>query len=158
MEQRTRKPKLPDGLRRLTILSRFLRKLSDEEKKHFDLEYWVAHSDERGFSVEWGGNPHLKGRKITRKRLATCGTIACAVGWAMAIPALRKEGFRESQDDAICPVFEDAKSFGAVRRFFDLTSDEAERLFVGASYPVEERDSAAVAARIEEFVARRSRG
>ncbi|MCY1358659.1 hypothetical protein D9M69_452010 [compost metagenome] len=84
---------------------------------------------------------------------ATCGTVACAVGWATQDPWFRREGLR-SEAGYFYPIFEGEADWDAVELFFELSSEEAEHLFSADRYPVDERiNPLAVAARIREFVA-----
>lgn len=56
--------------RRLLKLADFLEKLP---KERFDFSRWVGNN--------WGGKSNL-----------SCGTSACAIGWASTIPSFRKAG------------------------------------------------------------------
>lgn len=58
--------------RRLLKLAKFLERLP---KKRFDFGQWVGD--------DWKGKKDL-----------SCGTTACALGWATAIPSFRKAGLR----------------------------------------------------------------
>lgn len=58
--------------RRLLKLADFLDKLP---RKRFDYSHWAG--------KDWGGKSDL-----------SCGTTACALGWATTIPSLRKAGLR----------------------------------------------------------------
>lgn len=60
------------GKRRLLKLADFLKKLP---RKRFDYGAWVGE--------DWKGKADL-----------SCGTTACALGWATVIPSLRKAGLR----------------------------------------------------------------
>lgn len=73
--------KLHVGLRRLEKLCDLLENLP---RKRFDYSHWVGE--------DWQGKPDL-----------SCGTTACALGWATTIPSLRRLGLRlykaEDQSD-----------------------------------------------------------
>lgn len=68
------KPSVPRAVtvRRLLVLARFLEKLPP---KRFDFEHWVGHG--------WKGAQDL-----------SCGTTACALGWAATMPYFRRLGLR----------------------------------------------------------------
>jgi hypothetical protein len=60
------------GNKRLLVLADFLEKLP---RKRFDYKSWVGQ--------DWGGAPDL-----------SCGTTACALGWAAVMPEFRRLGLR----------------------------------------------------------------
>lgn len=60
------------GNRRLLKLAEFLRALP---RKRFDYSTWVGE--------DWKGAPDL-----------SCGTTACALGWATVVPSIRRAGLR----------------------------------------------------------------
>lgn len=94
------------GLKRLLRLADFLEKLP---RNRFDYSEWVGE--------DWEGDQDL-----------SCGTTACALGWATTIPSLRKAGLRLSEvgsvtDKAHCDGFE------AAAKVFDVTVSDAQFLF-----------------------------
>lgn len=98
------------GNRRLLKLAKFLEKLPEER---FFYGLWVGD--------DWAGKPDL-----------SCGTTACAMGWATAIPEFRELGLRMRRFKT------DTGGFVALRGarfdeyeddFFDLTAAAAERVF-----------------------------
>lgn len=93
----------PDTIERLLKVHEVLRNVPDDR---VDLHGWVGDPDERGQS--------------------SCGTTACAVGWACTAPWFNERGLH--LDDGK-PAFDCAFSWIAVERFFDLTEDEATALF-----------------------------
>lgn len=120
--------------RRLLILADFLEKLP---RKRFDLSSWVGN--------EWEGKADL-----------SCGTSACAMGWATTIPQFRKLGLRLSKYGL--PYFGkgyyQTSGMHAAADLFGISDNEAYYLFM----PYEE-DIAAnatpkqVAKHIRKFVA-----
>jgi hypothetical protein len=117
----------------------------------FDYSEWVG--------MEWEGKPDL-----------SCGTTACALGWATTIPSLAARGLR-LQETCDGGSIEYGKWFGfdAAARFFQISWVEARYLFApGAadpdpaegvynSYSPDKYASArAVAIHIRRFVADRS--
>jgi hypothetical protein len=67
--------------KRLLKLADFLDKLP---RKKFDFTTWVN-------KFTWGGKADL-----------SCGTTACAMGWATTIPAFRKLGLRLTETGQVC--------------------------------------------------------
>jgi hypothetical protein len=106
---------------RLLELAKFLRKLP---KKRFDYTTWVGEN--------WEGKKDL-----------SCGTTACALGWATAIPSLRKAGLRmvkiyDSYVNAVvCMKNEENPNHNspeaAAAEVFGLDTEEFEYLFVPES-------------------------
>lgn len=64
----------------------------------------------------------------------SCGTVACACGWAGLETGFRAEGFTldldAEGDGVVCT--KDSTQFGAVEQFFDLTVGQARDLFMPA--------------------------
>lgn len=57
-----------------------------------------------------------------------CGTAACAMGWATAIPSFRKAGLHLGEDGEV--YFEGSSySFESAEIFFDILDEEATFLF-----------------------------
>jgi hypothetical protein len=94
----------------------------------------------------------------------SCGTTACAWG-SMALSGIfEKEGVKVERVDAIFEIIYDIDNdletydnFEAAKKFFGLTEEEADYLFLPQYYPVKYRKGAGseryVAQRIREFVA-----
>ena len=59
----------------LMMIARKLRTVAKREPERFDYQEWVGRN--------WKGKADL-----------SCGTTACALGWATTIPALRRRGLR----------------------------------------------------------------
>lgn len=95
--------------RRLLMLARFLEKL---KKGRFYYGNWTGE--------DWKGNPDL-----------SCGTSACAMGWAAAMPAFVKLGLTIGTDGVPVDTKNDAYGERAGCRVFGLTDNEANALFVG---------------------------
>jgi len=97
--------------KRLMMLVELLEKLP---RKRFDYSTWVGET--------WGGKPDL-----------SCGTTACALGWATTIPCLRRAGLRlehrgENQRQVTLPSGESGEWAGA--KVFDISDEEALFLFM----------------------------
>lgn len=69
--------------RRLTKLIEFMEKLPASANKHFNMNTYISHS---------GGHDHALPEKPTAKDLHTCGTTACALGWACTLPYFQRLG------------------------------------------------------------------
>jgi hypothetical protein len=127
--------------RRLKVLAAYLRTVPESQ---FDLGSWVGE--------DWKGKPDL-----------SCGTTACAVGWATTIPEFQQLGLRLYRSDPeydmneASPEFEGLHSFTAVSCFFGIDVDKVNYLFMGHRYPLRKRTPNDVAVRILEFVASRER-
>lgn len=141
---------LKEGNARLLRLAAFLRELP---AKRFDYNFFVGDG--------WKGAQDL-----------SCGTTACAIGWAATMPEFRRRGLRligtsaavdyqgqEGGSGCADGTVEDRHTFmsgvQAGNRIFYLTEDEGHYLF----YPRDNEWKASakhVAAKIEEFVRRRS--
>jgi hypothetical protein len=74
------------GLARLKTLLAFIRKVPDEQ---LNLSSWVAdQSDLDAFTIMRNGPQLIDNQPVK----AVCGTVACAVGWACAMPEFNKAG------------------------------------------------------------------
>jgi len=70
--------------RRLRALAKLLRSLTPREtREHFYMGSWFR---------QLGTQPHHVPLNPTKKDLTTCGTSACALGWATTIPELQRAG------------------------------------------------------------------
>jgi hypothetical protein len=142
------KVSIKEGNRRLLLLARKLERLPP---KRFSYNRWV------GFN--WKGRADL-----------SCGTTACALGWATTMPVFRKLGLRlvsERYCGAYVQLGEPfpvsiSPSIYAAMRLFALSEYAAEFLFVPSSAyygrigPPARARAATVAAHIRRFVASRS--
>lgn len=121
------------GNRRLLKLASFLRTLP---RKRFDYRWWVGD--------DWQGGKDL-----------SCGTTACALGWATVIPEFRKKGLKLEFDewDAGKVRFGHREGLRAAEAFFGIHFNEAASLFL----PNGDANATAkqVARKIERFVDRR---
>ncbi len=105
--------------RRLLKLAEFLEKVP---RKRFDYASWVGD--------DWGGKQDL-----------SCGTTACAMGWACTIPSFRKAGLklknslldgtslRTAYYTSNVPYFNGFEGFDAAALFFDIDLRDARYLF-----------------------------
>lgn len=116
------------GNRRLLKLAALLRTLP---RKRFDYNVWVGGS--------WKGAADL-----------SCGTTACALGWATTMPSLRRLGLHLTRGGSIA-LGGRVGAFEAARDLFAITDDDAMSLFTPAD---SEFDATAkyVAEKIETFV------
>lgn len=114
---------------RLLKLASFLDTLPPER---FDIQHWVRY--------DWGGKPDL-----------SCGTSACALGWATTIPEFREAGLRLRQTTwgfvgVWCPGVEETDSHHhsmsqeAAQVFFGLAKKEADRIFMPDYYDYDGED------------------
>lgn len=62
---------------------------------------------------------------------ASCGTVACAIGWATQDPWFKAQGFYMNNNRA--PCYGEACSFSAVAKFFKIPLGHARMLF-GANF------------------------
>lgn len=131
------------GNARLLLLAKLLRTLP---RKRFDYNRWVGY--------DWAGDPDL-----------SCGTTACALGWATTIPALRRAGLRlvrgvgcagyvTLRDFRTSPMDTYEQSLRAAMQVFGLTRRDAAFLFVPGWAEVTATPKY-VARKIERFVERR---
>ena len=109
----TTKAQIKKGNERLLELAEFLEALPP---KRFDYNEWAG--------TDWKGAQDL-----------SCGTTACALGWATAIPKFRKLGLvlmRYTVEGLPFPLDKvtDETGTDAAKRIFALTRQEAEYLFV----------------------------
>lgn len=117
---------------RLLKLAAFLEELP---RKRFDYDQWV------GFS--WKGNPAL-----------SCGTTACAMGWATTIPAFRRLGLRLSDDGYPINVRTgETFAVSVAADLFGVDDSDAHFLFVPASFKERRATPKQVARKIRRFVA-----
>lgn len=109
--------------------------------KRFDFNTWVGD--------DWKGKPDL-----------SCGTTACALGWAATIPAFRKRGLRLTMRGGYADVLYEnyTWSLNSGAAFFNLSLKEARHLFTNdGMYNGLNLDPSAkqVAHHIRKFVAKR---
>jgi len=128
---------------RLIKLAEFLERVPDS--KTFDLGTW--------FTAEHGpvcflDKDALKGN-VTREDMHTCGTTACAMGWAVTIPEFREAGL---QNQWGMPMFHGRHGYDAAALFFGITYEQSMHLFDPFRYRMAElRDPLAVARRLREL-------
>jgi len=129
------------GLRRLLYLARLLEKLP---RRRFYFGTWVG--------GKWKGSPDL-----------SCGTAACAFGWATTVKQWRKEGLRLGRDGPYIygARTQEATVVHAARAIFAITEPEMTYLFVpdwSWSYLSADASNLEAAAHIRKFVAGHRRG
>lgn len=104
--------------RRLTKLIQFMEKLPKEADKHFKMDWWVMHNDTAHVN-----GAHGLDEGVTVSKLLSCGTAACAAGWAATIPSFRRAGFvMEDRGGELSPAIEPSQ-------FFDITHVQEVDLF-----------------------------
>lgn len=107
------------AVRRLTKLADYMDALPKEAKNHFDMANWLGHE---------GDHNHGFGKFIAQEDPMTCGTTACALGFAATVPSFRKAGLRV----AIGSGFNENvtnKNFRSAQKFFDCSENAAHHLF-----------------------------
>ncbi len=116
--------------RRILKLASFMEALPEDADKHFDMIDWLSHSDE--------GHSHFKdGQKVSIQDLFSCGTAACAFGWAAVVPEFNKAGLKLKAFvhlDYLAKQFvikgeEIEDSYAAAKLWFDLDLDWVKDLF-----------------------------
>lgn len=124
------------GLGRLIFLANFL---DTVPKSRFDLDSWRSTTNE------------ISDRVFFSKE---CGTTACAVGWACALPQFQALGlkFRHTYPVLSRKGKPDKGSWDAVEEFFDIGQEESAYLFLDTRYLESESGPSDVAARIRKFV------
>jgi hypothetical protein len=133
------KRQIETGNKRLLMLAT---KLGRVKPERFDYSRWVGE--------DWEGNDDL-----------SCGTTACALGWATTMPQFRKLGlkmyfFGENRGGFVKLYPKGGNlgatdSFEAGARVFYLTKDESHRLF-SPDYGEKDATPKQVAKKIREFV------
>jgi hypothetical protein len=132
-------------------LEALCRKLDTIPRKRFDYNHWV--------DVDWEGKPDL-----------SCGTSACALGWATTVPCLRQAGLRLVKRDeggyvhlrgSRLNLSTTDPSLSAAEHVFDITRDEAYYLFIpsydlnyGPAKPDTRATAKQVASHIRKFIER----
>lgn len=112
-----KQPTRAEGIERIRTLYAVLAGIP---KEHTELSLWVRRRDWRQGPTTAEGIAH------------TCGSTACALGWAALYPPFNKLGL--VFDEAV-PTFGEAQEFGAGRDFFCLTKDETHLLFGSRTGP-----------------------
>lgn len=110
--------------RRLKTLITYMRSLPKAADKHFNMRWWVLHDgDSDGVAQQ-----HGLGVGVTKQKLLSCGTAACAAGWAATIPQFKRAGFKMEADGngRLAPAI-------APSDFFDLSCNQEDELFSGRS-------------------------
>ena len=157
----TKSVKLPStktGRRRLLKLAGLLEADAKNKKGiKFDLEHVavLAEPKDDGIYRGWTGREFLPDDVVN----VDCGTAACAVGLAAISGAFKREGlgYEVIRSCGLFPTFRGVRGFGSVEtKFFKITRDESEFLFIAGSYSGPTTGAAgerAVAKRIRAFVA-----
>jgi hypothetical protein len=120
------------GKRRLLKLAKFLDNLPED---NFDMTFWV---------YKWGTNysKQMLPKVTTNLHVPEdCGSVACALGWACRIPEFMENGLY-MEGTIPCIIKRNGRGyrneglFGtrAGAYFFDISSEEAESLFLSNRY------------------------
>lgn len=130
-------------IQRLTTLVALLATVPPEK---FDMTNWRQETQD-----DDGGGPNLGESLLTDKKLRDpgCGTSGCAVGWACALPAFKRQGLKWSDGT---PAFNGYRGWSAVTEFFELGREQADRLFSDECYKECHPTTEDVAARISALL------
>lgn len=122
-----------EGLRRLLVLADFLETVP---ASRFHMDVWVGD--------DWKGAADL-----------SCGTAACAMGWATTIPEFQQLGLRLVAFSRYGgrPQFYGYQDFEAAVAFFRIDECDANMLFT--SEPDRNESPKVVATRLRDFVSER---
>ena len=120
--------------RRLLKLAAFLEKLP---RKRFEYSYWVG--------TDWKGKTDL-----------SCGTTACALGWATTIPEFRVAGLKLTQRGDPINYRAGATGFSAAQGIFGISWDQAHSLFMPSTEAEHKATPKYVARKIRRFVKERA--
>lgn len=87
----------------------------------------------RFYMGSWWMNEEMKapGRKLSPEK--SCGTTACALGWATAIPEFYNKGLHLDKQGGV--LFRGGAEEDAGRRLFGLNYDGFARIFYGEGSP-----------------------
>ena len=114
--------------------------LSKVPAKKFDLAIWIDRDRDN----------YGKG---------TCGTVACAIGWAAQDPWFKRRGLRLNEYDLPkVRGFDNTPTWDAISAFFDIDVYEVQYLFLSAHYVHYDKTTKyEVIERIKKFVATKAR-
>lgn len=80
------------GFRRLYKLCDFMASLPKSANKHFHMRDFFEHKG--------ADHQHSLPNEPTKQDLHACGTTACALGWAVTVPAFRRAGLYVSANES----------------------------------------------------------
>lgn len=96
-------------------------------------------------------------KKFNLRTFMTCGTTACACGWAGVDPWFRRRGFKTEKDNlpdggsiTYNVFYREFGGMDAVREFFDLDIADSHFLFINSYY--QEGSKRAVIRRLKSFL------
>lgn len=104
--------------KRLMKLIEFMEKLPKKANEHFSMWRWIKHR---------GEDDHGFGKYIRPGDPMTCGTTACALGWAATVPSFRKAGLKVYAEE------DGPDNYDVAVRFFDLDHMQFEEIFGGTN-------------------------
>ena len=124
--------KLPKKTHKLLgALANYLDHHANKIEKHFNMDAWFYHEGDESFEDEHGVEAS---EKIPSKKLFSCGTTACALGWACQVPALKSMGLYLQYDgnETGSVRLKDCTArdeFTIAQKIFDLSRGQAAWLF-----------------------------
>lgn len=132
------------GSRRLLKLAEFLE--TKVPRKQFSMHKWVSHHGESGIPLN--------------EDVGDCGTAACAMGWATAIPSFQRAGLHLARGGKeygrhhmkMTPLYQRQRGMNAAAKFMAIDFDDATALF---DPEFNDGTPKQVAKRIRQFVAKR---
>lgn len=110
------------------------------QRRKLDMNRWCADRDWLTTRINYG-NPN------------SCGTVACAGGFATVIFHKRGLQLKMTEGEISTPSYLGYKGFSALQHFFGLSDDEANRIFSGGR--IYDNDVDSVVLSIREFVAQK---
>ena len=135
---------------RLLALAEFL-ETDPRVKGHFGMDYELMQRAANG------GLMPLKKSRRGRPDLQTCGTVACAMGWAPHVPAIRRAGLGYvNTPSGWSLALNGGETYYdlAAKQLFDISDDDRRLLFMQHDG---HRTPKQVARNIRRFVAKRQR-
>jgi hypothetical protein len=145
---------------RLLLLASFLENL--KSPIDFDLKYWA--SADLAYSANLTKD-NAKAKlapeaintiKLRKKAEPECGYSACAIGHAAMMPEFRSLGLYMTYSGVtvgrLVPYFDGCREWNAVEKFFDISIEQAIKLFTDDHYNSRDPSAKDVAKAIRKFV------
>lgn len=114
--------------KRITKLIEFMAALPKSAEKHFNMSAWIKH--------DATDHSHAFGKDINPKDIKNCGTTACALGWATAIPSFRRAGLRVYRPTTWADIDTNIRNYKTAESFFGLTEQQSYDLFGHQASPL----------------------
>lgn len=139
----------------LLALAKFLDK--EVPESNFNLESWVGTDTYDPVTDRYDDQKEEQNIKILAKNPrahATCGTTACAFGWAPSVPELKKAGLKLARyGNSLVPEYKGEEGFAAAEELFGIPNTVAQHLFNPDYYePDDLKNPHVVAGRIRAFI------